>query len=242
MLIYGGRMPIVLARVLLIGLLGLGVLSAGWATLPPVAVAQSPEAEEVSTGRMVIDRRGGLSLYGQPFLSKPEMSVFTPRTLTLSLPKGMSLLAGKVKACSKAKVRKARSRDALNSCSVFGAGRLGGGEAFTGWYAVAGPKKGDKRLVWMRAKNGWQVLTSFGTGVIERASGAYSTKLVLRFGELNFQTSGVEVQIGSLREDRECPSAGWRLKIEVEAAEGADSIARRAACRGGGGGGSGGRP
>ena len=213
MFTYGRQMPIVLARVLLIGLLGLGVLSAGWATLPQVAVAQSPEAEELSAGRMVIDRRGGLSLYGAPFQSKPVSSAFTPRTLTLSLPKGMSLLAGKVTACSKAKVRKARFRDGLNSCSVFGAGRLGGGEAFTGWYAVAGPKKGDKRLVWMRAKNGNQVLTSFGTGVIEKASGAYSTKIVLRFGELNFQTTGVEVLIGSLREDRQCPSAGWRLRL-----------------------------
>jgi hypothetical protein len=65
-----------------------------------------PEANNVSAARMVLESRGGrLSLYGQPFRPTPA-GLFTPRTLTVWLPKGISLLVGgKVKTCSKAQAR-----------------------------------------------------------------------------------------------------------------------------------------
>jgi hypothetical protein len=246
-------------RLLLSSLAVVGMLTAGGTILLSGAAAQEiplTEAEAVEADTLTIDRRGGLSLYGAPFSPQPSTgySTFAPRSLTLWLPKEVSLLGGdKVKACSKAKVRNAKFPDGLNGCTGIGAGRMNsrqGGKAQEAWYAVAGPKQGKKRLVWLTTKMDWDnncdCYPSYGleTGVIQEASGAYGTKLVLRFGGLDIRARALEVQISNLRETEKCPSGGWPLKLKVVAAEGSDSRTWRARCDGGGqgsGGGGGGR-
>jgi hypothetical protein len=224
----------------------IGLFAASWVIaltlgLLATASARTQPASDVEAGRLSIDTRGGLSLYGGAFRSRPAQSAFTPRRLTLWVPKGMTLLGGKVKACTKAKVRKANHPDGLIPCQRVGTGRLNSSNDITGWYAVAGPKQGKKRLIWMRAKNGDQELTGFGTGTLVKASGAYSSKLVLRYSGLDLRVSGMETLIGSLRKAGKCPGAGWPFKLTVVAAEGTDSVKWRAKCGGGGGGGGGGR-
>ena len=186
---------------------------------------------------MSLDRRGGLSLYGQAFRPQPSGSVFSPRTLTVWFPKGMTLLGGKVKACSKAAMRSFREVDEANRCTQFAAGRLGSDD-LVGWFAFAGPKQGDGRLVWLRTKAS-DGENNFAPGVdkgtIKMASGVYGTKLVLRYGGLNISSRFVEVGIGRLRETEKCPSGGWRFKVATVTAEGQDSLAFRPPCSGGGG-------
>lgn len=86
------------------------------------------------------------------------------------------------------------------------------------------------------------MLAGLGTSVIQKATGAYSTKLVLRFGEIYPSTRFIEVGIGSLRETRKCPSGGWPFKLKTETAQGTDTVAWKAKCGGGGGGGGADRP
>jgi hypothetical protein len=222
----------------------LSVCAAGMLSGAAAQVAE-PEAEDVEAGRLVIDRRGALSLYGQPFRAQPAESTFRPRALTLWLPENISLLGGKVKPCSRAEVRNTEFPDGLNGCTAIAAGRLNsreGNNFRSSWYALAGPKRGDERLVWMTTKletdaNPDGETSGLDTGVIREASGAYGTKLVLRFDDLNFRTRGLEAQIGQLRETSKCPSGGWPMKVKTVAAEGTDSVAWRARCSGGGGGG-----
>lgn len=214
------------------------------------AQAPQPEAEDVEARALTIDRRGGLSLYGAPFSPQPPNSgTFAPRTLTLWLPKTISLFGGgEVKACSEAKVRNAKFPDGLNSCSGLGSGRLGsrqGNREQTAWYAVAGPKQGEKRRVWLTTKledPSGDRSPSYGleTGVVEEASGAYGTKVVLRFGGLDIRTRAMEVIISNLRETKKC-DGGWPLKMRVVAAEGTDSLTWRAKCKEERGSGRGGR-
>jgi hypothetical protein len=191
-----------------------------------------PDVEDVQARKMALDRRSGVSLYGQPFRPRPA-GLFSPRTLTLWLPKGLStsLLTGSVKSCTKAQAQSLGPRS--RRCTVSAAGRLNGDDGREAWRAYAGPRQGKKRHIWLRARNEDGSLIGFDTGVAQKVSGPYSTKLVLGLSRLELTVRGFEAQILGLRETGKCPSKGWRLRLQVETEHGTDTASWREPCEGG---------
>ena len=192
----------------------------------PILAPPEPGPLRVEGRRMELDRRGALSLYGGPFGGDLPVP-FSPGTLTVWLPNGMSILDGSVDPCSKRQVRTAGNR---LRCDKVAGGRLATGTATTGWQAFAGPKRGGKRLVWMRTKTDDGSPHVVGTGVVQKAAGAFRTKVVLRFGELELSTRGIEVEIFQLDEKRRCPAGGWRFRAEVAVAGDSDRVSWREPC------------
>jgi hypothetical protein len=189
-------------------------------------------ADDIAAGAMSIDRRGGLSLEGW-FSPRPAGTAFTPRTLTVWLPKQVSLLAGSVKGCSKAHARALTDGD--GRCTQFAGGLLPQDENLRAWFAFAGPKRGDKRLVWLRARLAHDreddsYFTGFATGWIEQASGLYGTKLVLKVGGLGIHSPAFPFGIDRLRATGPCPRAGWPFRVQLHAGEGTATRTGRLRC------------
>jgi hypothetical protein len=95
----------------------------------------------------------------------PARTAFTPRTLTVWLPNEVSLLAGSVRGCSRAHAR--GLTNGVGRCTQFAGGLLPQDENLRAWFAFAGPMRGEKRLVWLRARlkhAGWQFRMQLQTG------------------------------------------------------------------------------
>jgi hypothetical protein len=166
-----------------------------------------------------------LSLFSGFAAGKP----FAPKTVTVWLPKGVSLLSDSVKPCSEAKARRLGTP---KGCTKFAAGMVKH-ERVRGWFAFAGPKRGNQRLVWLRVRDEnleGNFLTDFGTGVISKVSGAYATKVVLRVGSLGFTTQLLEVVLPRLRARGKCPAGGWRYRVKLETPQGTAERAGRTPC------------
>lgn len=166
-------------------------------------------------------RNGPLALTGTAFLGAPEMSVFTPRRLTIWLPKTVTVSGAPAKPCSESLARRL-TLDNNERCAKILAGRLGGDD-ITAWFAYAGPKQGAKQRLWLRGRRS-DDLVGFGTGWIERAKGAY--KLTVELGELGVTTRGLEVASAPERSTagRVTPLRGTcagSLKMKIETAQGA---------------------
>jgi hypothetical protein len=164
----------------------------------------------------------------------PARTAFTPRTLTVWLPNEVSLLAGSVRGCSRAHAR--GLTNGVGRCTQFAGGLLPQDENLRAWFAFAGPMRGEKRLVWLRARlkhdrDDDSYLTGFATGWIEQASGSYGTKLVLRLGGLGIRSPAFPFGIGALRATGPCPHAGWQFRMQLQTGEGTATRAGRVRCR-----------
>jgi hypothetical protein len=190
-------------------------------------------ADDIAASAMTLDRRGGLSLESG-FSPRPAGMAFTPKILTVWFPEQVSLLAGSVRGCSRAHAR-ALTRG-VGRCTQFAGGLLPRDENLRAWFAFAGPKRGGKRLVWLRARLSHDreddsYLTGFATGWIEKASGIYGTKLVLRVGDLGIRGPAFALGIGALRATGPCPRAGWQFRMQLQADVGTATRAGRVRCR-----------
>ena len=113
----------------------------------------------------------------------------TPRRLTIWLPKGLKVSGAPAKPCTEAFARR-MDLDNEERCAEIFAGRLND-EHIRSYRAYAGPKVGRRQRLWLRA-HGDEDLVGFGTGWIERATGAFATKLTLELGSLSLKTTIVD--------------------------------------------------
>jgi hypothetical protein len=158
-----------------------------------------PTATSVSASSAAIRKSGGgLMLLGSPFHGGPtEMSVMTPKRLTIWLPKSIKVSSAPAKPCTKAFAR-TMNINSSKRCAKMLAGRLGGNSDIYAWFAWAGPKQGAKQHLWLRGRGDTDddsALVGFGTGWIEPVKGG--TKLTLELGALGIDTRGLEVYSGA---------------------------------------------
>ena len=140
-------------------------------------------------------------LSGSPFNGGPtNMSVITPKRLTIWLPKSVKVSGAPAKPCTQAFAR-TMNITTSKRCAKILAGRLGGNSDIYGWFAWAGPKQGAKQRLWLRGRSTGSdddgALVGLGTGWIEPVKGA--TKLTLELGQLGIDTRGLEVYSGAER-------------------------------------------
>ena len=161
-----------------------------------------PTATSVSTASASIRASGGgLMLNGSPFYGGPtDMSVITPKRLTIWLPKSIKVSGAPAKPCTQAFAR-TMNITTSKRCAKIVAGRLGGNGDIHAWFAWAGPKQGAKQRLWLRGRSiGGDddgALVGLGTGWIEPVKGG--TKLTLELGQLGIDTRGLEVYSGPER-------------------------------------------
>jgi hypothetical protein len=191
---------------------------------PPSSEPAAPQtATSVTAGGVSLRptrrgaRNGPLALTGTAFLGAPQMSVMTPRRLTIWLPKTVTVSGAPAKPCSEAFAR-TLTLTTSKRCAKILAGRLSGDD-ITAWFAYAGPKRGAKQRLWLRGRRS-DDLVGFGTGWIERAKGAY--KLTVELGQLGVTTRGLEVfsapersTAGTVTPLRGTCSGALKMKLET---------------------------
>jgi hypothetical protein len=161
-----------------------------------------PTATSVSSSSASIRMSGGaLMLLGSPFHGGPtNMSVMTPKRLTIWLPKSIKVSGAPAKPCTQAFAR-TMNITTSKRCAKILAGRLGGNSDIHGWFAWAGPKQGAKQRLWLRGRSSGGdddgALVGLGSGWIEPVRGG--TKLTLELGQLGIDTRGLEVYSGAER-------------------------------------------
>ena len=176
--------------------------------------------------RAVISEAGkGPVLHG----SAPSNAGRIPKRLSVTPPQDVSFQPKRT--CSRRAARRL-TLDNWKRCTQIMGGRLNDPNA-TAWFAFAGPKQsGGRREVWLRARRGDE-LVGFGTGTIQPPSGGYGQRLVVNIGQLDLNTSHIELFAEHLRSTKRCRN-GRRYRLELVTDAGTIKSSKKDACSGGG--------
>ena len=187
-----------------------------------IAKVDAAADSDTSSGGVSFSKQGkGLFMSG----SAPSNAGNIAKRLSVTLPKGVSF--NPKRACSRSVVR-ALTLDNWERCPRVMAGRLNDPNT-TAWFAFAGPKQsGGRRKVFLRARRS-DDLVGFGTGTIQRGPRGYGQKLVVNLGQLNLNTSHIELVAERLRSTKRCGN-GRRYRLELTTDAGTIKTSKKDRC------------
>ena len=191
-----------------------------------IAKKKAAADSNTSSGGLSFEKQGkGLFLNG----SAPSNAGRIPKRLSVTLPQGVSFQPKRT--CSRRAARRL-TLDNWKRCTQIMSGRLNDPNT-TAWFAFAGPKlSGGRREVWLRARRGDE-LVGFGTGTIQPPSGGYGQRLVVNIGQLDLNTSHIELFAEHLRSTKRCRN-GRRYRLELVTDAGTIKTSKKDACSGDG--------